>query len=545
MALKVLIVDDDMPMRTSLKTLIDWESNGYVICGDVANGSNAITFMSKCQPDIVITDMNMPIMDGVELIEYLQEKLPHVKIIALSGYDDFDYVRQSMKKGAVDYLLKHKLTADVLLEVLNTVRTSILKERKERDDIKFKQEILASATDIIRNTFVNKLIQGEFTDKESIAAELKYAGVDIDLRNLVVVAVEIDDYQLLREKYAPKDLSRLINTFMDLSRNILQESGMGFIEHIKDGEFIIIFSFGHSASTLFVSNRVTNDISRMKTSIKRYLNITASFGVSKLCPDIMDIGKFYNEAKELLRDKFYMGKDRVFTHEPLKTASEKYFSLELKEERKIILLAKSQKKEELNDFISGLFNEMKKQNVGHHYVQMVTAELVNIARRVAREMGIDFAGLFSEKEATHDIVTKYDTADDIKHWVLDIFDKLVSAIEMRDIKDSYSEITLNAIKFIWKNYNKNISLNDAAEYSGVSSAYLSRVFKEDTGKGFIEYLNNYRIERAKILIQSGDIIIKEIYSDLGFNNYNYFFKVFKEFVGMTPNEYEESLKINS
>jgi len=542
MALKVLIVDDDMVMRTSLKTLIDWENNGYVICGDVANGSAAIAFMNKCQPDIVITDMNMPVMDGVALIEYLQENMPHVKIIALSGYDDFDYVRQSMKKGAIDYLLKHKLTADVLLEVLNTARASIMKERREMDDRRFRQEILESATDIIRHTFVTKLIEGEYPDEESIAAELKYAGLDINLRNLVVVAVEIDDYPFLKEKYKPKDLSRLIKTFMDLSGNILAESGRGFIEHVNDGDFIIIFSFGFSASTLFVSNRVMNDISRIKTSIKRYLNITASFGVSKLVPNIMDAGKAYSEAKELLKDKFYMGKDRVFTHEPIKTSNERYFSLELKEEKKIILLAKFQKKDELKEFINGLFDEMKRQNVGHNYVQMVTAELVNIARRVARETGVDSTGLFAK--ALHDIA-KYETADDIRCWVLDIFDRLVQAIEMRDIRGNYSDITLKAIKYITENYNRNISLNDAAEYSGVSSTYLSRVFKEDTGKGFVEYLNSFRIEKAKILIQSGDIVIKEIYSDLGFNNYNYFFKVFKEYVGMTPNEYEESLKINA
>lgn len=545
MALKVLIVDDDMLMRTSLKTLIDWEGNGFVICADVANGSNAIAGFIKCLPDIVITDMNMPVMDGVAFIEYLQQNHPHVKIIALSGYDDFNYVRQSMRKGAVDYLLKHKLTAELLLDVLNTTRTSIFNEKKERDDRKFKQEKLASASNILRHTFVNKLIEGEFTDTESIAAELKYADIDIELRNVIVVAVEIDDFSFIEEKYNPKDLNRLIKAFEDLCTNILRESGKGFIEHVENGNFIIVFSFGYSASTLFVSNRVVHDISRIKTSVKRYLNITASFGISKLCSDIIDLGESYNEAKKLLKDKFYMGKDQVFTHEPLKTTSEKFFSLELKEERKIMLLAKSQKKDELSHFIAELFDEMKKRNVGHHYVQMVTAELVNIASRTAREMGVDFSGLFTEQESPHNIVTKYDTANDIMHWILDIFEKLVCAIEMRDIKTNYSDITLKAIKYIGKNYNTNLSLNDAAEFSGVSSTYLSRVFKEDTGRGFVDYLNYYRIERAKILIQGGNIVIKEIYSDLGFNNYNYFFKVFKEYVGMTPNEYEESLNKNA
>ena len=106
---KVLIVDDDVFARSNLKSLIDWEKNGFTIVGEASNGSNAIQLIENEQPDIVITDISMPVMDGISLIGYIEQKYSATKVIAISGYNDFDYVRQSMKKGAVDYILKHKL----------------------------------------------------------------------------------------------------------------------------------------------------------------------------------------------------------------------------------------------------------------------------------------------------------------------------------------------------------------------------------------------------------------------------------------------------
>ena len=113
--MKVLIVDDDAFARNELKNMIDWEENGFTLCGEASNGYIAIDLLEKTCPDVLITDISMPAMDGIELIEYVKSSFPNTLVIALSGYDDFDYVRQSMVKGAKDYILKHRLNKNVLL----------------------------------------------------------------------------------------------------------------------------------------------------------------------------------------------------------------------------------------------------------------------------------------------------------------------------------------------------------------------------------------------------------------------------------------------
>ena len=126
--LKVLIVDDDYMARTHIKSLVNWNKEGFEICGEAANGKAAIEIIDKKAPDIVITDMSMPVFDGASLIKHLEQNYPDIKAIAVSGYDDFDYVRKSMKSGAIDYLLKHKLDSPTLMEVLNVASSLILRK---------------------------------------------------------------------------------------------------------------------------------------------------------------------------------------------------------------------------------------------------------------------------------------------------------------------------------------------------------------------------------------------------------------------------------
>jgi two-component system response regulator YesN len=538
--LKVLIVDDDMLMRTSLKTLFNWENHGYTVCGEAVNGISAIAFMEHCLPDIVITDMSMPVMDGVALIGHTVRKYPQIKIIALSGYDDFEYVKQSMKKGAVDYILKHRLEAGLLLEVLETARQSILHERKEESEKQQTVQKLASAKDILRQEFINKLIMGEFNQVEEIKREIKYLELDMDTKNLVIAAAEIDDYSFIEDRYPMKDKNRLIKAFADLSGNILKESGKAFIEHTGNGSFIIVFSFGNACSNLYIYNKVFADIDRIKTSLKRYLNITASFGISKVFYDILDFNLYYFDAKLVLKDKFYYGKDKIFNEDRGEKAASNCFSLESEDEKRIIVLINSLDKQKLEDYIRNIYEEMKKKIVSYQSVQMITAELINIASKIARESGIDTAELFSGKDMPYNMLRKYDTADDIRKWTAGIFDKLIDELNEKGMNPNYSDITKKTIEFISRHYTKNLSLEDAAQHVKVNNSYLSHIFKDETGKGFVEYLNSFRIEKAKMQIRTGFTHIKDIIGELGFNNYNYFFKVFKEYVGMTPLEYEKS-----
>lgn len=540
MLLKVLIVDDDIATRTSLSTMLDWEKQGFVLAGSAINGEHAIHIIENNQPDIVITDMSMPIMDGIVLIECLECKYPHIRIIALSGYDDFDYVRKSMKKGAVDYLLKHKLTSELLLVTLDVARQQIQNKQEEQADKHHTEEQLASAKDILTQEFILKLVTGEIKDTEKIIKDMHRLHISLDAKNLVVTAVEIDDYSLLVDSYPVNERNRLTKTLVEIARDMLNEGGKSVISAVGEGAFVIILSFGDINSGAYIHNHVTLVLERIKTGIRKYLNITASFGVSNICGHISDMNKFYLEAQKVLKERFYEGKDKILRQNVTDKTNQGIYSLDLQDEKNLILLIKSFEKRTIHEFVENLFQKIQNDKVDYNSVRMTAAELFNIATRIAREAGIDFSEL--SRDIPIKMLQKYDTASDIKNLILNIYDRLLNSLQICIPSRDYSEITKKAVSYIHANFIKGISLNDVAEHVGVNSSYLSHIFKGETGKGFVEYINSVRIEKAKILIENGNIGLKAIVKELGFSGYNYFFKVFKDFVGMTPLEYDESCR---
>ena len=172
---------------------------------------------------------------------------------------------------------------------------------------------------------------------------------------------------------------------------------------------------------------------------------------------------------------------------------------------------------------------------------MICIELLNLVTRVAREYNLEKL-VYSGPESPYLQLSKLETLDDLKQMILGLYGKLGHLLEKTGRRDRYSEYTEKAVHYIYNHYPEDISLDDAASFAGVSGSYLSRVFKEDSGKGFVEFLNWVRVERAKLMIENQSGKLKFIVKEVGFNNYNYFFKVFKDQVGLTPLDYERNCK---
>ncbi len=537
--LKVLIVDDDTFSRTDMKTMIDWEGQGFLIIGEAANGINAIQLIENEEPDIVITDMNMPSMNGVELIDYIYGNHPNIRVIALSAYEDFDYVRQSMKKGAMDYVLKHHLNTEALLDILEAARSSISKYENERNKQNIITEQLSSGRTILIQEFIHKLVAGDISDLDEIKSQLSFLDIKIDIENVVVSIAEIDDFSFIREKFSGKEMEILVKTFLDVSREILSDWEQSIIAHMEKGKFVLIFSLGKTYSMLYVYNRLFTILDRIKGGIKKYLNITACFSVSKVYRDVTEISKAYAEADVILQDKFYKGKNCIFMDNTGSKREEGFFCLDIKDEKAIITALRAMDATGIKELIDNIFDKISDLRLNIKATQMICAELISIANKISKEMGFEVSQLYTNEDIPYNMMQKYETIMDMKDWILSLYSKLISMLGRVKVEGQCSEITKKAIEFINRNYKKDVSLADVAEFTGVSSSYISRIFKEDCKVGFVEYLNHVRVENAKQFIENGEHKLKEIVNKVGFNNYNYFFKVFKEIVGMTPIEYEQ------
>jgi two-component system response regulator YesN len=540
--LKVLIVDDDIYAYTNLKELIQWEKEGFVLCTAVTNGTEAIDIIHKEAPGIVITDMSMPGMNGIALIKFIQDKYPHIQVIALSAYDDFEYVKQSLKMGAADYILKHTLTAESLLNILQSLREKIVdKKRKEEVDLKIEEQIQTGKS-VLRQKFINTLMRGGVQEKAEIERKVADLKLDLGLKNLVIVASAVDDYAILKEKYTAQELNNLMESMVDMSTEILKDSNKSLISIIEEEKFVIVFSFEdlHSNQTIF--NQVFTTLMRIKATMKRYLNITACFGMDGICNDIVNAGQYYCRAEKLLVKKFYEGKDRIFHDLSVKEADHNVSVLEIKDEKNILQSIKSLERDKLKYYVNHVFEKIRQYQPGLSSTKMAFITLINIANKVARDSGIDNAVIYDNISDPYDQLKKFDTVAEVKDWLMTVYERLINSLELFCINPEYDEVTKKAIEYIYRNYHNDLSLGDIADYIGVNSSYLSRKFKKDCGKGVVEYLNIVRIEQAKSLMENGCKKVKEIALDVGFYNYNYFFKVFKDSQGMTPLEYEKSCR---
>ncbi len=542
---KVLIVDDDVLTRMNLKTIIDWTHYGYDICTEAVNGQNGIELIQSYNPDIVLTDMKMPVMDGVALIEWIHVNQPLVQIIALSGYDDFGYVKESMKLGAIDYIIKHKLEPELLLSVLEVAKNRIIKRREDLKEKNHFENQLQLAQGHLRQQFLRALLHGEINDTNEMKHNIERLSLNIELMNLVVIVLEIDDYYFLLEKTSEQEVKkRIIDVFVEIVQQILNESKQSYIVHLEQGKFAILLSLGNSYSKLYVYNQLYQIIERIRMSMKRYLNLTACFGVSPVCPNITKINQYYQKAERLLYEKFYQGKDQLFMDVPEKIMNNDFVTLKSEQEMDILISLKTFDKEKLLKTLNQIFDEVIKQRLNHNATHMIVAELINIASRVANQAGIKMDQIFHANDVPYSKMQKYDNIADVKNWISEIHIQLLTLLKKNMYETyHYSENTKKALEYIHKNYHKDMSLEDTASYINVSSSYLSRIFKEECKVSYSRYLNQLRVDKAKILIENGDIRIKDIVGQVGFQNYNYFFKVFKELVNMTPLEYEEMVKL--
>lgn len=538
---KVMLVDDDAFARTNLKNLMNWEKYGYLICGEASNGANAIKMLQKTSPDIVITDISMPVMDGIGLIEYLVQSYPAVIVIALSGYDDFDYVRQSLKLGAIDYLLKHRLNETDLVNILQTASKRIQKESQALTREKNVAQQLYLGKEALKQEFLQQLTTGTLTDQETIASQINSLEIDLTPEYLTVMIIEIDDYTKLQSKYIIAELHSILKSFLDLVSEILKECGKSLVFQLNAGRFVAIFSFGNCHSQAYAQTQINSCIERIRNSIARYFNFTVSLSVGRVTHSFKTIVQSYHEAEQFLKNKFFEGKDHVYRDSGFEPSEQSSFSIDIELEKKLLTELKSLNIPKVNEIIEGIFSDIAAKKINYQSTQMICIELINLVTRVARERNLEKM-VYSAWESPYLQLSKLETLNDLKQMVLELYCKLGQLLEKMRVSDNYSEYTQKAIHFINNHYQEDISLDDAANFAGVSGSYLSRVFKEDSGKGFVEFLNWVRVERAKLMIENQSVKLKSIVKEVGFNNYNYFFKVFKDQVGLTPLDYERNCK---
>lgn len=538
---KVVLVDDDFPVRVLIKQLIDWEQNDLEIIGEAIDGEEGLEKIMKLEPDIAIVDIGMPIINGVELIKQLKERNSNCKIIVLSCHDDFQYVKQALKLGAEEYILKNLVTQEKLIEVLNNVKKEIDKEILDKqENLKIKRWANRGMWEL-KQEYLQQILKGIIIDKSKIKQLVEEFSIDISYNSNALVLIEIDNYEDMIIKIASRNNKKLFNFSI---RNVIEEVLLGMekgeVVDLNGKHTAVIVNFDREKSENTIRERLNLLASTIRNSINRYLDINVSIVITEKSNDLLDLFNLYEEAHITMLQKFYKGYNKIYW-----TDNKSYInnnSLYINDlEKNIYKYVKSSDLNSIKNTMDNIVNNAVENLILPSKVISSWLEIHIILEKICSSYDIEL------KEITDGSLVKEinrtETIYELRDIIINAFAKITPYFKKNTENNTeYHAIINEIIYYINSNYMKDINLSTVADRVGMNMAYVSHLFKQQVGESFVERLKKTRIEKAKNLLENTDETVNNIASAVGFSDRKYFSKTFKKVVGVNPTEYKKIKK---
>jgi two-component system, response regulator YesN len=530
--IKLIIADDEKWVRTTVKTLIPFQSLGISLACEAANGIEALELCRQHEPDILVTDIMMPGLNGLELIREVRHLLPDLKIVIISGYNDFEYAKTAIKFGITDYLLK-PVDEEELLQVLERIRTEIGEKARLNKVMEAGEEQVKKALPVMCEAFLNELISRNSMTAEKIKSELKKYNIDMP-DNIYTICVTAPDEELKQDIGRNNDDQYRIL----VKRTMKHYAGAVTFPLAQDKNILVsIINKNNNKAGIDKAFRICNLI------LGKKLNRSISTGISNpthqpgMLPDI------YMKACEALESRFWEGSGTLATYRPGTMADDKIMTLPEETLNKITLNLKLSNIQTAVSYAEGICNSMKnEQNMKPAIVKEFFWQFL---QSVIIMLNIQLPFIRHETMVTG--VHPYERIKDtlfissLEACIKELLQKIFNFYHDKNPIDN-NNLAENAKKIIEKNFAGDISLEQVAKYVHLSPAYLSELFKKETGMSFIDYKTIIRIEHAKKLLCTPSMNISEISGKVGYSDPKYFSKLFKKITGKTIFEYRKEIR---
>lgn len=530
--IKLIIVDDEDITRDSLLNLIDWDELGIMVSGAAADGTEALKIYLKNGGDIVLTDIRMPRMNGIELMKELKKLDPSIIIIVLSAYDDFNYAQESLKSGAFDYILK-PIEIEKLMDVMKRAVKVKKQEfaRKKREQLVQKQ--LKESLPLLREKFLSQLLSGPIPNLQE---KITYLNLDIREKFYFVILLEIDDYAKMIETYSEQDIQ--LTDFMVI--NIVDET----LENHKH----VILSSGEGSFTIIMTlknkDNVKSAILKLCENIRNNLNKFASLNVTqsigRIVSNLNEIHYSYKDATLAMEYKFYLGKNQIIFYDEVEPFEMEKIYYPIKLEEQLVMSIKKADIDSALKVLDEIWKSFAEKNLAVDIIKRWCIELVALITRSLVELG-ENPDIFFKHTDPWSIIKKLETIDDTRAWIKSMIEAVTEYIALKR-KSRNKKIVEKALEIVQREYaNKNLTLNDIASKLYITPNYLSYLFKTETGENFTDYLTKIRISKAKELLKNLELKIYEIADAVGYADPHHFSRVFKRQEGITPAEYRDKI----
>ena len=542
--IKVMIVDDNKLIIQSIKMTIDWKSLGCVVACEAYNGLEAIDLSREYLPDLIITDIRMPEINGLELIEKVNESLPRVKVIIITGYDEFKYAQKAIKLGAFDIILK-PINNEELYTVLSRAVYELKEERenlmeKERllEESKSMQREISNAVLELREKYILDIIEGVHFGDEINEADSQYFRVSFKKHVVFIIKPDLICY---KEGQTHKEF---ISKFIIYSKEAVKN-----LEKFYDFEFIYFWTNeGFTVILIPIKNENERVINVKSIEICNYIidwiynrmDLKIIIGISNIFNKVNEVKNAYDEAEQALECRFFIDNKTIIHAKVLESKNVLNEYLIMKKINLIYEYIRANDEEGIETQVNEIFQEIKKNETSDvNYIKNLLIDICMITLRIMYEKSDYKSESYKGSANIHSDINSCSNITNAFKYVNDFILQVFQSVNSKE-KKSYSAVTNKVIDYLNQNYYRKVSLNEVSQLVSLSPTHLSRVLKRDTGESYIDLFNNLKIAIAVKLLKETNLKVYEVANKVGIENYSYFYQLFKKITGISPTDYNKS-----
>ncbi|NLZ35067.1 MAG: response regulator [Clostridiales bacterium] len=527
---KIMVVDDEEEIRLGVINKVNWEEYGFEVVGDAENGQEALEMAEKLAPDVVMTDIKMPFLDGLELGEKLSEIMPSTKLIIFSGSDELEYAHKAIKINVFEYVLK-PINSIEIIEILKKLKDKLDKEYNQKRNVEILKKHYLESIPVLREQYLVSALEGRMI-KERWEEDAGKLGLNFIKRFLAVALINIDGTTILEEE--ENNIGLLLISIKNMVDEILVNY-CDFVSFPYSDKIVVLATFEEKSE---INNLLKglNEVSRVYQCV--FAN-TISSGIGRVYEDIMDIRYSYKTAETALSYRPILGNGKAIYIDDVEPNYDIQLKFEEQEENSLLNSIKLSSKEEIEETINRIFKKVEKDLVDLNKYRVYLMEIMTAILRLLQDYNINFDEVFGDNFNCYSYLSKADSINDIKSWFIEKSIKINKLIK-KDRVNSSKMLIEKAKAYIKENYSDpEISVERLCSELHVSPTYFSTIFKKETDMNFVSYLTNIRLEEAVKLLNTTDDKTYIIARKVGYLEANYFSYVFKKQYGISPSKYRK------
>ncbi|WWR15945.1 response regulator [Lachnospiraceae bacterium JLR.KK008] len=529
--LKVFLVEDEFVVREGIKNNVDWTAHGYEFCGEASDGELAFPMIQKCRPDIVITDIRMPFMDGLTLSKLIKKELPWTEIIILTGYEEFEYAKEGIKIGVARYLSKPISGAELIRE-MDALAVKIEEKQKERSiHEKYVQEMEENFR-TERKTLFQSLVTGDKSAAELLEMADKL-GTDLSALWYNIVLIKVQS-----REHGYNEYSNSLVEIEQAMKSLDNEEHLLIFDRNLEGNALLFKADSREELLEFQEHY----LHKIKQILARYKGVRYFGGIGAPVDRLRELPVSFEKASHAFAHRYLVSDSLILSsaggsqvaYREKEAFNMSTVDLKQLDRGKIREFLKLGEKEETIYFIEEFFNDLGANAMrSTMFRQYITMDAYFCVCEFLEELQIErksieppdaVAGVLQDRESAMQYIVKI----------------MKKALELRESTASghNRDIVGEVIDYIEKHYaDEELSLNQLSSHVNFSPNYLSMIFSQQTGKPFIKYLTDFRMSKAKELLRCTGKRSSEISVEVGYRDSHYFSYLFKKTQGMTPTQY--------